>query len=122
MTEIVLVGFGGFIGSILRYLVNLFINSNFKIPLPTLTVNLIGSFLVGMLLALPKDKISPNCYLFLSAGFLGGFTTYSAFSGEVIIFLSKQQHLMAFLYISASILGGLLFCYLGLYLVKQITF
>ncbi len=120
MTHIVLVGLGGFVGTVLRYLLSLFLSSNFKFPLSTLTVNLIGSFLIGIILPLPQNRINSNHYLFITTGLLGGFTTFSAFSGEVISFLAKQQYLIAFSYLSISIIGGILICCLGYLLINRI--
>ena len=88
MTQILLVGIGGFAGSALRYAVSLWIsgkasNSSY-FPWSTLSVNIAGCFLIGILAgtAVENSWISERARLLLIVGFLGGFTTFSAFSYE----------------------------------------
>ncbi len=121
MTHVLLVGIGGFLGSVLRYLVSIFFASNiFYIPIPVIFVNLIGSLLIGVFLGLPINKLQPLWHSFLISGLIGGFTTFSAFSGESMTLLTKAEYLPAMLYISINLLGGLLLCFLGLWLTKSL--
>ena len=99
MKEIWYVGIGGFLGSILRYGINLFSYRSYPIqliPYGTLFVNCLGCFLAGISVALLK-KYNLNIEslnLFLITGFLGAFTTFSAFGNESIkLFLSNQHQL-----------------------------
>ena len=99
MKEIWYVGIGGFLGSVLRYGVNLFSYRSYPIqliPYGTLFVNCLGCFLAGISVALLK-KYNLNIEslnLFLITGFLGAFTTFSAFGNDSIkLFLSNQHQL-----------------------------
>lgn len=90
-----LVGCGGFIGASLRYLISIqsakVFGSGF--PYGTLLVNILGAFLIGMLmeLSLTSTLIAPNVRLFLTTGIMGGLTTFSTFSFETIeLFLSGR--------------------------------
>ena len=99
MKEAWYVGIGGFLGSVLRYGINLLSNRSYPIqliPYGTLLVNCLGCFFLGALVALFK-KFNLNIQslnLFLITGFLGAFTTFSAFGNESIkLFLSNQYQL-----------------------------
>ena len=99
MKEAWYVGIGGFLGSVLRYGINLLSNRSYPIqliPYGTLLVNCLGCFFLGVLVALFK-KFNLNIQslnLFLITGFLGAFTTFSAFGNESIkLFLSNQYQL-----------------------------
>lgn len=98
MQKIIFVGIGGGIGAIIRYLVTIqsakMINSDF--PLGTLIVNVVGGFLIGMIveLSLSTEFISPNMKLFLTTGIMGGLTTFSTFSLESINLISAGKYLL----------------------------
>ena len=113
----VLVGLGGLLGAISRYLLSQWINRQWQtsFPLATFLVNLSGSFLLGALTAYHLAHYSlslDNLQLLLGMGYLGAFTTFSTFIYETIS-LSQQQKKIAFLYSFLSIAGGLLSCWLG---------
>ena len=102
------VGFGGFLGSILRY-------ACYLIPVKTdsfwttLIVNIIGSFIIGLIMAFVNKGvvISEELRVFLTVGICGGFTTFSTFSMEMTQ-LSQQGKWISFsLYLSLSIIGGI---------------
>ena len=121
MINIILVATGGATGAILRYfLTNLnktvFISSVYG----TLTVNIIGSFLIGYLITSDFSKnINENFVkFFLIIGLLGSFTTFSAFSFEVVNLIISKKILIAFIYISISISVCILFAYLGMLVNK----
>ncbi|MEM7397266.1 MAG: fluoride efflux transporter CrcB, partial [Verrucomicrobiota bacterium] len=86
MIKILLVGFGGFVGSVARYLLIRVVDKssiNASIPLGTFLVNLIGCFLLGLFIAfLDVKNVSDELKDFVRFGLLGGFTTYSAFAAE----------------------------------------
>jgi CrcB protein len=97
LQRIIYVGIGGGIGAAIRYLItkhsaNLF---NSSIPFGTLIVNVIGGFLIGMImeLSISTDLISPNLKLFLTTGIMGGLTTFSTFSYETICLISDGRYL-----------------------------
>lgn len=122
MKQLLLVGFGGFIGSIARFLVSkLNISWQFmSIPMGTLTVNVVGSFLIGLLVAIAakNEMFSSDLRLFLMVGFCGGFTTFSSFTNENLALMQNGQILAVLLYTSVSILLGFWAVYLG-YLIPD---
>ncbi|HLS38419.1 MAG TPA: fluoride efflux transporter CrcB [Sphingobacterium bovisgrunnientis] len=119
---IIMVGLGGALGSILRYLTAVLLNKHFQsaFPLATFAVNILGCLIIGVLLGLFERQYltSPDFKLLLITGFCGGYTTFSAFSAENIQLLESGQTLTAFLYIGASIFIGLFALWLGLSIVK----
>ena len=121
----ILVFIGGGLGSAARYFVNTvfknFTNSYF--PFATLTVNVVGSFLMGIVTALIAHKFfnnSEQMRLILTVGFLGGFTTFSSFSIETLTLLGKHQIFYAFTNVAANFTFGLLAAYFGIILMKNI--
>ncbi len=119
---LLIVGAGGFFGSIARYLTSLFFNRFFEtsFPISTFTVNILGSFLIGIIYAF-SDKsnfLSPELRMFLAVGFCGGFTTFSSFAFESLSQINNQMFFQMAIYISLSIFFGLLATYLGVLLVK----
>lgn len=112
MKNVLIVGLGGFAGSVFRYLVGIavpFIAGGF--PYATLAVNLLGSFIIGFVseLALATTLISPETRLLLTTGFCGGLTTFSTAMYETMGLGRDGQALYASLYVAGSLLGGL-FC------------
>ncbi len=120
--NVILIGTGGFFGSVLRYgtneLVIKYLETNK--PVGTFAVNIIGSFLIGVILGLFENGtlISHNWKLFLAVGFCGGFTTFSSFAVENLSMMQAEQFFTSILYISISILLGLSAVYLGFWIVK----
>ncbi len=118
MNNFLLVGAGGALGSMMRYGTSLIIGSK-TFPLATLTVNIAGSFIIGILLGLSsKHNMSDFGWKFLAVGICGGFTTFSAFSLEGFKLLQQQKYLIFLMYIVVSITAGLLFTYAG-YLISK---
>ncbi len=109
-----LVGLGGALGSMLRYVFYLAITVK-QFPLATFAVNIIGSFIIGAVLALSlKDDLFLNNWkLFLATGICGGFTTFSAFSMENITLLQNEKYFIALVYIVSSIMLGIAAAWLG---------
>lgn len=117
MKQLFLVGAGGFLGSVARYIVsklNLYIHF-FSIPIGTLTVNIVGSFVIGIItgIATKSDVFSQNMKLFLLVGICGGFTTFSSFTNENLTLLQNGQIFSSLLYTTLSVLLGFLAVYLG---------
>lgn len=120
--SLLLVGFGGGIGSIFRYLTTFYLAKYFpsKFPLGTFAVNLLGCFLIGLLAGyFEKNNLvnSDMKFLFVT-GFCGGYTTFSAFGYENLNLFQSNNTLLAFAYIGASLIFGLLAVWLGLFLAK----
>ncbi len=117
MKQLLLVGFGGFVGSVLRYLVsklNLYWQV-LSLPMGTLLVNILGSFVIGLLVGVSakSEIISPDLRLLLMVGFCGGFTTFSSFSNENMMLIQNGQIFTALLYTGLSLLFGFAAVYLG---------
>lgn len=117
MKQLLLVGCGGFIGSIARFMVQK-LNLNWhvlSIPMGTLSVNVIGSLLIGFIIGVSgkSEIISPSLRLFLMVGICGGFTTFSSFTAENLTLLQNGQFATVLLYTGLSIFLGFLAVYLG---------
>ena len=121
MTSILWVAAGGAVGSTLRYLATSSLKYFFpSLPIGTLIVNIFGSFVIGFLMSYMESKnISYNIikYFFI-IGILGSFTTFSAFSSEVIDLINNKKILLSLFYIFISLTTCLFFCYLGYNLNK----
>jgi len=91
------------------------------LPFGTLLANIIGSFLIGYLswALLHRWSLSSEMQTILITGFLGGFTTFSAFSLDVIKLLEAGSTSRALIYVLASVLASILMCFLGLALARQ---
>lgn len=122
MMNIVFVGLGGFIGASTRYLISLYASKLFtsKIPIGTLTVNILGSLIMGIVmeLTLKTSLISPHMKLFLTTGFLGGLTTFSTFSYETMELIEKGELLLAIFNIALNLLLSLGGAILGRGIIK----
>lgn len=106
--------FGGGAGSALRFAVQALLPERLAshfFPWGTLTVNVAGSFLIGLFYAVsPKMGLSPDTRLFLTAGLCGGFTTFSTFSMDNIAMIRGGEWFLAAVYTLLSIVLGLLAC------------
>ncbi len=123
MKILLLIGTGSFIGGILRYLLSQLIQVKTagSFPYGTLTVNILGCFLIGLVFALVhKGGVSDEWKLFLTTGLLGGFTTFSAFSNETVMMLRESQYMPAAGYVSGSVLLGLAATFAGYALIRNI--
>ncbi len=119
---ILAIGSGGFIGAVLRAYLNGVISHRFPhdIPVGTLGVNLIGSFVMGALIAyfMYTTYLSLNVKSFLSTGVLGALTTYSTFAIESFFLLQRGQILLAGANISFNVFGTILMAGSGFYIMK----
>jgi CrcB protein len=124
MKHILLVGLGGFLGSSLRFLIQKYFVTHVysSFPYSTLVVNLLGSFLIGIILGLSAkyNVLSTDLRLFLATGFCGGFTTFSAFSNDGLLLLKDGNLYYFFIYTISSVIFGLLLAFLGYSLFKII--
>ncbi len=118
LRNILFVAFGGSIGSVLRYLTSVVITTK-KFPLATFSVNLLGSFLIGVLMGyISKQNNTQTWQLLLVTGFCGGFTTFSAFSWDAILRFQQQRYMTAFIYIVGTIVLGLFFTFFGVWIAR----
>jgi len=113
-----LVFLGGGIGSLLRYIVNLLTQIYSFNQIGTLLVNILGSFLFGFLIVFTKDK-GEYFNIFFLAGVLGGFTTFSQFSYDVIN-LQNESSLYSVIYVITSILISVFLAFAGMILANRI--
>ncbi len=112
-----LIGIGGGAGSILRFLVSNGVSRYLSTPFPwgTFAVNVIGSFMAGLVLSLFNQHTghATEWRLFLMTGFCGGFTTFSAFTAENLALLQSGQILTTIIYVLSSVLISLLAIWAG---------
>ena len=110
MFNVLAVGFGGFLGSILRYLIGLIpVTETCLFPIKTFSINVLGCFVIGMVtLYMSKHlELSPYMSLFLKVGLCGGFTTFSTFALETTDLLKSGHVLIAALYVALSVMVGI---------------
>ncbi len=119
------VAIGGAFGSVARYLTGLWfgrmVGAGF--PWATLTVNIVGSLIMGMLVAVMAQAWTPSAEVraFLTVGILGGFTTFSTFSLDVAVMLQRGELGVAAAYVLSSLIVGIGGLFAGLYLVRMVT-
>ncbi|EAH4947157.1 fluoride efflux transporter CrcB [Campylobacter coli] len=121
LNTLLVVGFGGFIGAILRMLSINLVNKFFpySISLGTLFVNVLGSFIIGLLFSYAHHKgLSPALKSFISTGFLGAFTTFSTFSYENLLLLQSGNYFNFSLNILLNIILCLIAVWLGFIIFK----
>jgi CrcB protein len=119
MNGILYVGLGGFLGAIFRFLLSNLIQGSIKFPLGTLSVNVLGSFILSLLSYSSEKSLAfpETSRLFLAVGMLGAFTTMSTFSFETFILLEQKDYA---LFIQNFVLNNVL-CLGGIYLGKLFT-
>ena len=118
MTTIILIGLGGFLGSVLRYITSGVVQSlagGALFPYGTLAVNLTGCFIIGFLsqLADAREVFSAESRAFVFVGILGGYTTFSTFGNESLNLFRGGENWYAFVYVGAHVLLGLGAVWLG---------
>lgn len=105
-----MVGIGGCLGSVLRFWVSSYIGGRMgtRFPYGTLVINITGSFLVGLAFALltAKTQWSPNWRYLIPIGFIGGYTTFSAFELETLRTIQDGQLELGLLYVATSVIIG----------------
>ncbi len=125
MTHFFVIFLGGGLGAGLRHLTGLAALRLFGpgFPWGTFIVNVVGSLIMGIFIALLGRKIQATneLRLLVATGFLGGFTTFSAFSLDVVVMWERGANTTAFIYVVASVLLSLLAVFAGLWLVRSIT-
>ena len=115
--DILIIGFGGFLGSISRFAFNKFIPGHAFLPLGTLTVNVIGSFLVGLIVFNLKN-IPYEMRIFSIIGFIGSFTTMAGVAFETYLFIVSNNFFKAGLNLFANIALSIGAIFLGKLVTK----
>ncbi|MCX6228466.1 MAG: fluoride efflux transporter CrcB [Bacteroidia bacterium] len=119
---LLLCGTGGFIGTVIRFLISRYFqeNSLSLFPWGTFSVNIIGSLLIGIIYGISErgNILSPEILLFLTVGICGGFTTFSTLANDSYILMQGKEWLKLSLYTSLSFFLGLVAVYIGRLLVK----
>lgn len=122
MRSLLIVALGGGLGSMARYSLSAWVlhhTTDWRFPLGTFVVNVLGCFIAGLLAALAEryEMFPPEARLLLFTGLLGGFTTFSAFGLETMFLIRRGELLVAGAYVIASVVFGLLAFWLALKLV-----
>jgi len=124
MKILVLVGIGGFLGSVARYITQQSVGKFMPVIFPygTLTVNIAGSLMIGIIYGLMdrSNLMSAEWRIFLATGFCGGFTTFSSFSYETLTLLRDGEYMFAGLYVGGSVIASLLAVIVGITLTRMI--
>jgi CrcB protein len=122
--NIIFVGIGGLVGSIVRYLVGTAFAAQFAavFPFATLVVNIAGCFLIGVLFGLIDrgSILSPEWRSLLTTGFCGGLTTFSTFSYESTRLMQDGEFLYLALNVGVSVVVGLAATYLGIFVIRSL--
>jgi CrcB protein len=123
MYNILIIGMGGFLGSVMRYLIGGYVqnlSNSISFPYGTLAVNVTGCFLIGIISQLVDLQIgiTAETRLFLMVGVLGGFTTYSTFGNETMTLLQDQRFFLSLIYVGAHLFVGLSAVFLGRMIIK----
>jgi len=124
LKSILIVGIGGFIGTVARFLISRYFQFNITSVFPwgTFIINITGCLLIGIIYGISEksDALSPEIRLFLTVGICGGFTTFSTFSNDAFMLVREQEWIRFALYASLSLFIGLMAVYLGRFIVKLI--
>jgi len=124
LKTILIVGTGGFLGSVARYLTQLLteklLHSTF--PWGTFAANIAGCFIIGLVYAFSErgGLLSPEWRIFLTVGFCGGFTTFSSFAYNNFIMISENNYFQFFGNIFLSLFFGLAAVYAGIIIIRLI--
>ncbi|MBN1462771.1 MAG: fluoride efflux transporter CrcB [Paludibacteraceae bacterium] len=117
MKLLLIIGSGGFLGSISRFLLSRYVQHHAlsSFPYGTMVVNLLGCFLIGLIFGIAErgNFMNTEVRMFLTVGFCGGFTTFSTFANENIALLKDGNILYFALYTFISVFVGILLTYFG---------
>jgi CrcB protein len=123
MMQWLMIAIGGALGSMARFAAVGYLTPmlNFRFPIGTFIVNILGSLLIGVAYVVLVEKaVLPNEWrLFFITGILGGFTTFSAFSLEMLQMWQEGHVLISIFYAASSVVLGLLFAYVGMHITQK---
>ncbi len=124
MMQWLMIAIGGALGSMARFAAVGYLTPmlNYRFPIGTFIVNILGSLLIGVAYVVLVEKaVLPNEWrLFFITGILGGFTTFSAFSLEMLQMWQEGHVLISIFYATSSVVLGLLFAYVGMHLTQKL--
>ncbi|WP_405127336.1 fluoride efflux transporter CrcB [Shewanella donghaensis] len=122
LTNVMFVALGGSIGAVFRYLISIFMLQLFgsSFPFGTLLVNILGSFLMGIVYAISLETthLSPEIKAMVGVGLLGALTTFSTFSNETLLLLQEGLFVKAIL----NVLLNVILCIFMVYVGQQLVF
>ena len=115
MLPVIAICLGASVGALSRWALSLWLSPGGAIPWGTLTANLLGGYLIGVAIAVFESlpQLDPAWRLLLVTGFLGGLTTFSSFSAEVVLFLMEARYGLAVATATAHVVGSLLMTVVG---------
>ena len=120
-TNFLIIGFASAIGAWLRWGIGYLLYALYPgLPFGSLAVNLLGGFLMGMSIAYfqtTASMIDEELKLFINIGFLGGLTTFSAYTSDILSFLQKGEVQTSFLFLVSHVFGALIMAYIGWYII-----
>ncbi len=124
MMQWLMIAIGGALGSMARFAAVGYLTPmlNLRFPIGTFIVNIVGSFLIGVayVVIVEKQLIPAEWRLFFITGILGGFTTFSSFSLEILQTWQEGHVFNAIFYAASSVVLGLLFAYVGMQLTQKL--
>jgi len=125
LRSILLACLGGAIGSGTRVLITTLVLNRFgpAFPYATMGINIVGSFFIGFVIELARTRegFSPDARLFLTAGILGGFTTFSAFSYDALTLMGNRETVLTLVYVIGSVVLGILAAHGGVSLIRAMA-
>lgn len=126
MRKYVFIGLGGILGTFLRYYIrNIQIyHYHENIPINTLAINVLGSFILALILTVAFEiwEINANLRLGIATGFLGAFTTFSTLCKETVELMHAGDYFSAISYITVSTVLGLVAAYFGIILAREVVY
>ncbi len=124
LRTILLVGSGGFIGSVMRYLVQYYVERSLSSTFPwgTMIANIAGSFIIGMIFALAEkgNLMNAEWRMFLAVGICGGFTTFSSFAYNNFTLIKENSFIPLLLNVGGNLFLGIIAVYVGIVLVRLV--
>lgn len=124
LSNLLIVGLGGFLGSVARYAASISIDQkmNASFPYGTFSVNLVGAFILGLVYGWASQHASnsSNVKLFLITGFCGGFTTFSAFAFENFNLLNNRLTSVSIAYSMTTLILGVLLVWAGIMITRNV--
>ena len=122
--SLLIVGIGGFIGTVARFVIARYFQLNVSsvFPWSTFIINIAGCLLIGLIYGISEkgNFLSSDIRLFLTVGICGGFTTFSTFSNDAFMLVQEQEWFRFALYTSLSVFLGLVAVFFGRFIIKLI--